>query len=202
MIIELCGMPGGGKSTLAQRLVVDGWTRVEIRGLTELVILNFRRMLCGPVTYFQVLSYAWTDASKGNSWWSKYTNLLHYHARYQKALSIDKAILDQGYLQNFISVFEHSATRNEFVRYARLIPKADKYVMFVQPVESSLVRTADRHYEIREREGSAAFVHKLSLMKDNSQLLIENSSLLARPFLVADGLMPFEEAYSLVRNFL
>ena len=190
MIIELFGMPGAGKSTLARRLVDEfGFERVSIQGHRELLVLNVRSFFRNPFRYYSLLRYAWVDKEEGGRW-SKFANLLHYHARYEKARGMKKAILDQGYLQNLISVFSRAISIQELERYIKVMPLPDALAVFTQPADLTLVRTSGRRYEIREREGDEAFRRKLAIMEKNIALVLENQELLKRTIISVDGRMP------------
>ena len=129
MIIELFGLPGAGKSTLARSLESSGEvSRVRIGSRSELLLLNLLFFVRHPIRSVLLLSYIIRYTGSLALFYTKFMNLfLEHNAKYEKARKQEgKAVIDQGYFQNLLSLFEHPMSEAVLSRYARLLPKPDE----------------------------------------------------------------------------
>lgn len=152
MIVELSGLPGSGKSTFARELVKTGkYTLVTPRGLSEILWLNFLRAITHPIHYVKLLSLTLTHLGPRALWYQKFVNLfLVANAKYQKARCYKNAIIDQGYLQNYFSLFEHPLSFEDYQRVFPLFRGADVVIFFDIPESVRHSRLAKRGYRVRE----------------------------------------------------
>lgn len=168
MITELFGLPGSGKTTLANKMVADeGYTVVSVTNRRELLWLNLRYLLRHPVNFFVTLGYIVANSSDLSMLYYKFMNFfLDVNARYQKACRHPKAVLDQGYFQNILSVFEHEINAGALRRYMRFLLKPDKLmVLEAQRMPS---------YGWRERRGRAYFEQWQKVMRKNYETFLHH----------------------------
>lgn len=129
MIIELFGLPGAGKSTLARSLESTGRARrIRIESRGELLWRSAAYAFGHPLDALMQLSYLIRYAGSPERYYTKFMNLFLQHAaKYQKARSATGAVVvDQGHLQNLLSLFEHPLSRDELMHYLKFLPKPDQ----------------------------------------------------------------------------
>lgn len=129
MIIELFGLPGAGKSTLARALESTGRVRrIRIESKGELLWRSAVYAFGHPLDALMQLSYLIRYAGSPERYYTKFMNLFLQHAaKYQKARSAPgTAVVDQGHLQNLLSLFEHSLSHDELMHYLKFLPKPDQ----------------------------------------------------------------------------
>lgn len=156
MIVELVGLPGGGKSTFARRLVEDGeWKIVNVSGRTELVFYNALFLLGHPILFTQGLIWFCRYRGSRELWYMKFMNLFLVHnAKYMKAQikakEYPRAIIDQGHHQNAISLFDTRVADDLIDHYVKILPKPDLLCFFLADEETRTKRLAGRGYGARE----------------------------------------------------
>ena len=152
MVIELVGLPGSGKTTFAKKLEKEGgWTRVRVTGAGEILRYNFLFVLFHPVSTFSQLVWFARYAGDRSLWYTKFMNLFLVHnAKFMKARSIDRAIVDQGHLQNIISLFGRAVEKERVASYVRILPKPDHALIFTVSSEIAEKRMKERGYGVRE----------------------------------------------------
>lgn len=135
MIIELYGLPGSGKSTFARRLELEGkGTVVRIASRFELVWRNLLFLFCHPMAFLFGLWHVTANAGGSRLWYYKLMNsFLQCNAKYQKARQYPIAIVDQGFFQNILSIFERPLNNSEARRFLERFPHPDKLLAFVVP---------------------------------------------------------------------
>lgn len=129
MIIELFGLPGAGKSTLARSLESTGKARrIRIESKGELLWRSAVYAFGHPLDALMQLSYLIRYAGSPERYYTKFMNLFLQHAaKYQKARSAPgTVVIDQGHLQNLLSLFEHPLSHGELVHYLKFLPKPDQ----------------------------------------------------------------------------
>ena len=149
MIIELFGLPGSGKSTLARSLESSGEaSRVRIESRSELLFLNLLFFVRHPIRSVLLLSCIIRYTGSRALFYTKFMNLfLEHNAKYEKARKQEgKAVIDQGYFQNLLSLFERPMPEAVLSRYARLLPKPDELWICVVSEAERQRRLAGRGY--------------------------------------------------------
>lgn len=155
MIVELFGLPGSGKTTLARKLEAEkGFKIIKINNRKELLYFNFIHFFKYPVGSSVNLFFILKNSPNMKLFYYKFMNFfMDINARYEKARFCDKAVLDQGYFQNILSVFENPITIDLLKIYLKYLPKPDKLIIIDTSPEEALNRTQERGYYARERFG-------------------------------------------------
>ena len=136
MIIELFGLSGSGKSTIARHLDSTGKaSRIRINSTSELLWRSIWYIVKHPKSSAIQLHYLLRFAGSPSLFFTKYMNLfLHHAAKRQKAeASKGYVVLDQGHLQNLLSLFETPQSLEELIKYLRCIPLPDQVWIFDVP---------------------------------------------------------------------
>lgn len=179
MIIELYGLAGSGKTTFAERLAERGdYKIIRIRGRLELVWLNFIFMLKRPVSFFNLIVYVLHNSNSWKLFYYKFMNVfLHCNAKYEKALRYDNALIDQGYAQNIISLFEREISAEDLRKYfsSTIIP--DKLVIFDMPETVRMEHIEKRRYESRDDFDATYRELWKKLSKRNHRLFLDNKNI-------------------------
>lgn len=152
MIIEFCGLPGTGKTTLARKIESElGFSRVKIKNRRELVFYNFIFFIKHPLKFFIFLYFVIINAGSCKDFYLNFMNLfLQHNAKFQKAKKYKKAVIDQGYYQNAISLFKTSRDRIKIMKYAKHFLKPDKLIFFEIDEPTRLGRLEKRGYGSRQ----------------------------------------------------
>jgi glycosyltransferase involved in cell wall biosynthesis len=152
MIVELVGLPGSGKSTFARTREQEGkWVRARINGRLEL--LWHAKLFClrHPISAF--LQLCWLIKYRGHRalWYTKFVNLFLVHnAKYMKAVRMPYAIIDQGHLQNAMSLFDTAVSPETITQYLAILPHPDVSIFFDVTKDERMRRQKERGYEVRE----------------------------------------------------
>jgi glycosyltransferase involved in cell wall biosynthesis len=174
MIIELYGLPGSGKTTYAKALAREGgFEIIKIHHRTELIRRNILFFLRHPVKVSRLFFYTFRHAGSSSLLRYKMINLfLESNAKYHKALSVERAIIDQGYFQNFLSLFEHPAKKSELEKYLRFVFLPDTLVAFDIPEDILEKRLEKRGYGVREDRSAAYRARWQIAVRQNHALVV------------------------------
>lgn len=127
-IVEICGLPGSGKTTLARKLEAEGIQRVMV--VTKLQILSnfFLGFIFRPVHFSKGLSFAIRHTKTFTEFWNFY---VYRYARYYKAsrASSDVCILDEGPMQSVYSYAINHVPEVELLHLVALLPVADVTIL-------------------------------------------------------------------------
>lgn len=146
MRIELIGLPGSGKSTFAKKLSEDRrYTIVRVRSRTELIWYNIIFFIAHPYRSVRLFLLFFPYLLGGKYRYEKFVNLfLVANAKYIKAASIERAIIDQGHHQILFSLFDEVISEKKFRKIITLIPHTEEAILF------DLARSVrERHLEER-----------------------------------------------------
>ncbi len=132
MIVELLGMPGSGKSTWARALEAEGkWVRVRIQSRLELCLYAGLFLIRHPVSAWKQWCYLFRFRGASSLWYTKFMNLyVMHHAKYMKASMMSHAVLDQGHLQNLLSLFDGDVSLEVVREYLAILPRPDLVLLF------------------------------------------------------------------------
>ena len=189
MIIEFYGLPGAGKTTITQKLAAKSdFKIIKIRSKKELVLYNLLFFIKHPVKFFATIGYLIANSTGWPIFYYKFTNtFLHHNAKYQKALLEKYAILDQGYFQNVLSVFEEPISASFLVKYAGFLLKPDKLIILNLPSDDVSRRIEGRGYAARERFDREYFGKWLEVVKMNNKIFLENLDKLGMDYNIIDA---------------
>jgi len=180
MIIELFGLTGAGKSTLARAMAVAGWGEVvKVLTKAELIYYNLLFFLTHPIKFVVLFFYIVGNSQQPGLFYLKFMNtfLLH-NAKYQQAKKMKYAIVDQGFLQNILSVFERELTRQQLKNYLRYLCYPDVLLILEATEEIIASRLAERGYATRANMPAEYLANWQQVVKKNYDLLLANLDLL------------------------
>lgn len=152
MILELVGLPGGGKSTFAKKLAKDGnWQVVRTNGAADIFWNNFCFAFRHPVYFFNGFVAVIRFRGASPFWYTKFVNLFLVHnAKYMKASRLPRAIIDQGHHQNVISLFDGTQSEESVRMFLAELPRPDVLLLFVADEGVRAKRLRERGYGARE----------------------------------------------------
>jgi thymidylate kinase len=173
MIIEFCGLPGSGKTTIAKKIEQNtDYKIIKIKSKRELLYYNFLFFIKYPVKFFYLFFYICRNSESWKEFYLKLMNTFFQHnAKYQKALKFEKAIIDQGYFQNFLSVFNKKINTDIFYKYSELILQPDKLFIIKVSEKERLERINKRGYSFRNDFSEEERGVWMKIMMSNNSLL-------------------------------
>ncbi len=176
MIVELYGLPGTGKSTIARALESQGkFKRIRITSKVELLWYNFLFFFKKPFKFFKLLFYIFQHSSNWQIFYYKFMNLfLHCNAKYQKALKYQNALIDQGYFQNVISLFEQQVHWGVIQKYLANIILPDKLFILQADDQERQNRLLNRGYGLRQFQDEKTKDTWLKASQTNNSVFLEN----------------------------
>ncbi|HQI25773.1 MAG TPA: AAA family ATPase [Candidatus Paceibacterota bacterium] len=132
MIIEFCGLPATGKTTVAGVLVKKkGFHKIKIESRREWLFYNLIFLLKHPIKFFGGLFMIVKFSEGGRDFYLKFMNCFIIHnAKYQKAQRFRLGIIDQGYFQNILSVFNKPIDQKNLASYLKNFLYPDLLVVF------------------------------------------------------------------------
>ncbi len=174
MIIELCGLIASGKTTAAKQLrqQLKG-EMISLNGRRELIYYSFIFLLKFPRFYFYTLFLIFLN-SNWRSFYLKFVNLLLYKsAVYAKAGEYSLAIIDEGWRQNVLSIFDQPASEEQIRKYLRLSPPVD-LVIVVEVSEKERERREKFRQKPRRRPWLSVQAYELwqKVMKENFYVML------------------------------
>jgi thymidylate kinase len=197
MIIELYGLPGSGKTTLARKLAENGdFEIIKIKSRLELLFYNFLFFIKHPVKFIVLFYYLLVNFGGGwRMFYYKFMNtFLHHNAKHQKALKYKNAIIDQGYFQNIISVFERKITGEIIKKYIKFFIYPDKLIVFDIRPEKRREKIKKRGYAARDSFGREYGEQWSEIIEYNDQELKRSLNKISVNYLMFNK----EDDYSLI----
>lgn len=154
MVIEFCGLPGVGKSTIARALEEYGFVRVRIRGKGELFWYNFLYLVTFPCAFFKMLFIVFKVGLQHARFYRFFMNVfLDTNARIYKAKKGNAhMIVDQGHIQALFSLSYHKLSHDEVGTFLKYLPLPDKVFVFEAPADIRIAHLTERGYGPREGE--------------------------------------------------
>jgi glycosyltransferase involved in cell wall biosynthesis len=154
MIIELFGLPGAGKSSLARAWEQEGAVRIRALSRGELVAENILYALRQPLSCVRQLRWLLASAPPAARYTLFMNAFLVHNAKYERARRVSNrgtiALIDQGHFQNVLSIFGTAPTAGELEAYARTLPRPHLLVVLDVAKEERLRRLAQRSWQPRE----------------------------------------------------
>jgi thymidylate kinase len=151
MTIEFFGLSGSGKSTIAKTLAnKGGYQIIRIRKKKELFYYNLLSFLRHPIAFICLFILVIKHSSGYKEFYYKFMNcFLDYNAKYEKARGVEMAILDQGYFQNIISLYDRSIKKEDLDQLRKIIRLPDILFVFELDKEKRRQRHEERGYGLR-----------------------------------------------------
>ncbi len=152
MIAEFAGLPGSGKSTGARYVLSKHFIkRSRIESTLSLLFWNLVFLIRHPIRSAKLFVYILRYSGGTKLFYYKFTNLfLHANGKHMKAKFLRRAIIDQGFVQNCISLFEHVASIEEISSYLRLAPLPDQMIVFDTSYHIREERMSKREFTVRD----------------------------------------------------
>lgn len=199
MIIEFVGLSGSGKSTIARQLAQDPDFRIiKIREKGDLLRYNLAFLFRHPLRFFSLLAYVFRNSNGLKELYYKLMNcFFDYNAKSEKARSVDVAILDQGYFQNIISLFDHKINKEELVDYVAYLPKPDYLFVFDLGRKERDERLKERGYAYRADFSEAEIAAFADLAEHNYAVFLRSKQELLPDAIVIEA---DKDAVSLVED--
>lgn len=173
MYIEFFGLPGSGKSTLARQLRERSLAYVSARdaSVAHVFFFIFRHPLIAGYWLKQAVIESFLIRRPGLVRF-KFSLLLHTFAQVRYAQgSKDKIILDEGFLQRALSIFETKKTHIEFMRMLHFIINADVYIEVIG--EEPFFARYRRSDSNRGKFGQAYLTNWEEVVRHNYQVLLQ-----------------------------
>lgn len=179
MIIELYGLSGSGKTTFAKKMAQEsGFQIIKIRTRFELLYLNVLFLAMHPWRFFSGALYLTGNSPSGQLFYYKLMNtFLHVQAKYAKAWlwrGRNKGlIIDQGYIQNVISLFETEKSKDQIRKYMSIWIRPDILVAFDSPKEVREERLRGRGDRSRQSFGESYLRNWEDVAEKNNRIFSE-----------------------------
>ncbi|MDD5589705.1 MAG: AAA family ATPase [Candidatus Portnoybacteria bacterium] len=148
MIIELFGLPASGKTHLAHKFSERGFELVKINSRLELIGRSFLFLICNSWRSLRLFFFFLTNADNLSRFYVKFLNgFLQAGAKFQKAGKFEKAVLDQGFFQNMLTLFEKEKTPEQLLQFVKILPRPNFLLIVEAPEEERLSRIGRRGYQ-------------------------------------------------------
>jgi broad-specificity NMP kinase len=173
MIIELYGLPGSGKTTLAETISrARDLPIVRIENRREILLYNFLFLMAHPVKYLVSFGYLVRGSANLKMFNFKFLSFfLNRNAKYQKAQESPSAVIDEGHIQNMISFFEAPVSEKQLRTCLKYAPMPDLLIVLELTREELESVVEGRAYTIRKGFGRDYLSGWLESMQRNNETL-------------------------------
>ncbi len=174
MMIEFYGLPGSGKTTAARKKAeAEDFQIIKIRSNKELFFYNLAFLFKNPAFFLKTFFKILRNSKTPRIFYYKLMNsFFHYNAKYMKAGRYKRAILDQSFFQNILSIFDRVLSEDELRAIVKSFPKPDGLIVFDLPEEERQRRVKERGYLGRETLGEDASRWE-AIMRGNHELFLK-----------------------------
>jgi hypothetical protein len=197
MIIELYGLPGTGKSTIAAKLATllkGEIIRIERRkDFIWFNLLSFRRH---PLKFLKRTVRAFYEGGSRELLYYKFIKIfLHRNAVVEKARRYPVAIVDEGHVGNILSAFEKPLSQEILLKEIDNLELPDILLRFTLPEAERKIRLKNRGFVSRSSESQEYHLRWEKAMYANDQLLIMLLSTLPIKYIHVDQYITVDELY-------
>lgn len=188
MIIEFYGLPGSGKTTLAKEIAEKtDFKIIKVSKKAELLFYNLLFLTKHPIKFFATFFYLALNSKSFKMFYLKFMNtFLHHNAEYQKALRCKKAILDDGYFQNIISVFGKEMNSKSLRKYLKFLLRPDMLIVFNISSDKRSERISKRGYAARDIFNTEYGAKWEEILEKNDGILKKNLDYLPLNYIIVD----------------
>jgi hypothetical protein len=172
MIIELYGLPGSGKTTLSKNLSsFKDFKLVKIENNTELVFFSLLSLLRHPIVFLYTFYLVTVNSSSVGMFYYKFMNiLLHRNAKHMKAFFYKSSVIDEGFSQNILSIYEKTISKKELKRIVSLSPKPNTLVVF--NIDSNILENRVKKTAARRNFGEEYYIKWKEVIRKNNELFL------------------------------
>lgn len=174
MIIELYGLPGTGKSTIAAKLasLLKGEI-IRIERRKDFIWFNILSFLRHPLKFVKRTALAFHEGGRRELLYYKFIKIfLHRNAVVEKARRYPVAIVDEGHLGNILSAFEKPLSQEMLLKEMENLEFPDIVLRFTLPEEERKIRLKNRGFFSRASESKEYHLRWEKAMYANDQLLV------------------------------
>lgn len=170
MIVELFGLPGSGKTTIARSFAKDGAVVVPAQSFFDIAGEGFIFLACHPMRAVRFFFFVFRNAP------IQYRALLLTNlffasvAKYARAKRLSRrggiVVIDQGPFQTFLSLFEEDPSETALRKLLSILPKPDILIALSVSEEERVKRIEKRGRAVRPSAGEAVYPRALKLFSE------------------------------------
>lgn len=204
MIIELFGLPGASKTMLAKEFEQNSdFKIIKVSNKRELLFFNLIYLLKHPLKFFITLGYVIKNSPNWKLFYYKFMNFfLDTNAKYQKSFKYKNAILDQGYFQNVLSIFEKPIDGDMLRKYLNFLLWPDKLIVLDSPFSKLEIRNKSRGYFPRQKMGEDYLNQWKVVLQKNYETFKKILTTILLDYLIVDADQDIKEIYKDAHDFI
>lgn len=171
MIVELFGLPGVGKSTYANQLVKESqYVRIVLNKKSAVLWWCLRALVRSPLLFFRHLAWCLTHNGSRFYIWNFFFVRV---AKYSKAATVQgTALLDEGLLQNVLSLPNEKLDEKSINHFLNTIPDAGKVIIVSVAEEERQRRLQQRPYQTWRQKSDATLDYDV-IMRHNHEVFLQ-----------------------------
>ncbi len=174
MIIELYGLPGTGKSTIAAKLasLLKGEI-IRIERRKDFIWFNILSFLRHPLKFVKRTALAFHEGGHRELLYYKFIKIFLYrNAVVEKARRYPLAIVDEGHMGNILSAFEKPLSQDMLLKEMENLEFPDIVLRFTLPENERKIRLKNRGFFSRSSESKEYHLRWEKAMYANDHLLV------------------------------